>query len=59
MHPRILQLLGFILVLVAAAMSFIVYQSTMMVSEPDLFTMITSGMVAWAIIALPELVIGL
>ena len=40
-------------------MTIIVYQSTMMVSGPDLFTMIASGMVAWAILALPELVIGL
>ena len=59
MHPRILQLVGFILVIVCAAMTIIVYQSTMMVSGPDLFTMIASGMVAWAILALPELVIGL
>ena len=40
-------------------MTIIVYQSTMMVSGPDLFTMVASGMVAWAIVALPELVIGL
>ena len=59
MHPRILQLVGFILVIVCAAMTIIVYQSTMMVSGPDLFTMVASGMVAWAIVALPELVIGL
>lgn len=59
MHPRILQLVGFILVIVTAAMTFIVYQSTMMASGPDLITMIASGMIAWAIVALPELVIGL
>ena len=59
MHPRILQLVGFILMIVSAAMTIIVYQSTMMVSGSDLFTMIASGMVAWAIVALPELVIGL
>ncbi|MHA2303097.1 MAG: hypothetical protein ACXACD_19295 [Candidatus Thorarchaeota archaeon] len=59
MHPRILQLVGFILLIVSAAMSYIVYQSTIMTGEPDLFIMITSGMVAWAIVALPELVIGL
>jgi hypothetical protein len=58
-HPRILQLVGFILLIVSAAMSYIVYQSTIMTGEPDLFIMITSGMVAWAIVALPELVIGL
>lgn len=40
-------------------MTFIVYQSTMMASGPDLITMIASGMIAWAIVALPELVIGL
>lgn len=40
-------------------MTLIVYQSTIMVSGPDLFTMIASGMIAWAIVALPELVIGL
>ena len=59
MHPRILQLVGFIMLIVSIAMSFIVYQSTTMVSGPDLFTMIASGMVAWAIVALPELAIGL
>lgn len=59
MHPRILQLAGISLVIVCAAMTFIVYQSTMMVSGPDLITLITSGIVAWGIIALPELVIGL
>ncbi|MFX1561597.1 MAG: hypothetical protein ACFFBL_13490 [Promethearchaeota archaeon] len=59
MHPRILQLVGFILLIVSVAMSYIVYQSTIMTGEPDLFIMITSGMVAWAIVALPELVIGL
>lgn len=59
MHPRILQLVGFILLIVSVAMSYIVYQSTIMTAEPDLFIMITSGMVAWAIVALPELVIGL
>ncbi|MHA2320357.1 MAG: hypothetical protein ACXACG_01770, partial [Candidatus Thorarchaeota archaeon] len=59
MHPRILQLVGFILLIVCAAMSYIVYQSTMMTAEPDIIILITSGMVAWAIVALPELVIGL
>ena len=59
MHPRILQLVGLILVIVTVAMTFIVCQSVMMSSAPNLFTMITSGIVTWAIIALPELVIGL
>ena len=59
MHPRILQFVGFILLIVCAAMSYIVYQSTMMTSQPDMMILITSGIIAWAIIALPELVIGL
>lgn len=40
-------------------MSYIVYQSTMMTAESDLIILITSGLVAWAIVALPELVLGL
>ena len=59
MHPRILQLVGLILIIVSIAMTFIVCQATMMVEGQSLFTMITSGIVSWAIIALPELVIGL
>ena len=59
MHPRLLQFVGLILVLVSGAMSFIVYQSTIMVEGQELLTMIASGMIAWAIVALPELVIGL
>ena len=59
MHPRILQLVGFILLIACAAMSYIVYQSTMMISGSDVVIMIASGMIAWAIVALPELVIGL
>ena len=51
--------MGLILVIVCLAMSYIVYQSTMMTSEPDIIILITSGIVAWAIVALPELVIGL
>ncbi|NHI90160.1 MAG: hypothetical protein EAX87_11605 [Candidatus Thorarchaeota archaeon] len=59
MHPRILQLVGFILLIVCAAMTYIVYQATLMTSQPDLGTLITSGMIAWAILGLPELVLGL
>ncbi len=59
MHPRLLQLVGLILLIVSVAMSYIVYQSTMMISEPDLSILIASGMVAWTIVALPELVVGL
>jgi DNA-binding Lrp family transcriptional regulator len=40
-------------------MTYIVYQSTMMVSGSDIVLLVTSGMIAWAILALPELVIGL
>jgi len=59
LHPRLLQLLGFILVIVSIAMTFIVYQSTMMIEGQEIIIMIASGMVAWAIVALPELVLGL
>ncbi|MFW9835146.1 MAG: hypothetical protein ACFFEK_14195 [Candidatus Thorarchaeota archaeon] len=59
MHPRILQLVGFILIIVSIAMTYIVCQSTMMVEGQPFLTLITSGLVAWAIVALPELVIGL
>lgn len=59
MHPRIAQLLGLILLIVCAAMTLIVYQGTMDAGSTDLFTLIASGMVAWAIVALPELVVGL
>ncbi len=59
MHPRLLQLVGIILVIVTLAMTFIVYQSTMMIEGQEFFTMIASGMIAWAIVALPELVLGL
>ena len=58
MHPRLAQFLGIILVIVSGAMTLIVYQSTMTVGG-DVITLIASGMVAWAILALPELVIGL
>lgn len=59
MHPRILQLVGFILLIACAAMTYIVYQATMMTSQPDLGTLVASGMIAWAILGLPELVLGL
>jgi hypothetical protein len=49
---------GFILLIVSAAMSYIVYQSTLMIDEP-VGTLITSAIIAWAIVGLPELVIGL
>ncbi len=59
MHPRLSQLLGLILCVVSVAMTYIVYQSTMMIEGQDFPTLFASGMVAWAIVALPELAIGL
>lgn len=59
MNPRLSQLLGLILIVICVAMTLIVYQSTMIVEDEDLMVLIASGMVAWGIFALPELVIGL
>lgn len=59
MHPRILQLVGLILVIVSLAMTYLVCQFTITAGNPDLMIAIMSGMIAWAIMALPELVIGL
>lgn len=59
MNPRISQLLGIILIVSCGAMTLIVYQSTMVVESTDLITMIASGTVAWALLAMPELIIGL
>jgi len=58
-NPRLSQLLGIILIVISGAMTLIVYQSTMMVESTDLITIITSGMVAWGLLAMPELIIGL
>ncbi len=58
MNPRLAQLLGIILIVVCGAMTLVVYQSTMMVGG-DVMTLIASGMIAWAILALPEMIIGL
>lgn len=58
MNPRLSQLIGVIFLGICGAMTWIVYQSTLQV-EGDLSILITSGIVAWAILALPELVIGL
>ena len=58
MNPRLAQLLGIILMFVCGAMTLLVYQSTLTVGG-DIVTLITSGMIAWAILALPELIIGL
>ena len=59
MHPRILQLVGFILIIVSLAMTYLVCQYTATSGNPDIMIAIMSGMIAWAIMALPELVIGL
>ncbi|TFG06364.1 hypothetical protein EU538_10355, partial [Candidatus Thorarchaeota archaeon] len=58
MNARLSQLLGVILLVVCVAMTFIVYQSTLMV-EGDPMTVLASGIISWAILGLPELVIGL
>lgn len=59
MNPRLAQFLGIIFVVVCGAMTLIVYQSTMMIEGQDFLTLITSGLIAWAILAFPELIIGL
>ncbi|MFW9768203.1 MAG: hypothetical protein ACFFF9_03365 [Candidatus Thorarchaeota archaeon] len=58
MNPRLAQFLGIILVIVCGAMTLIVYQSTMTVGG-EIMTLIASGMIAWSILALPELIAGL
>jgi hypothetical protein len=58
MSARISQLFGFILVIVSFAMGYIVYQSAIQVGG-DLGTLITSAIIAWCIVGLPEFVIGL
>lgn len=58
MNPRLSQLIGLVLLVVCAAMTLVVYQSTIMVTgEP--MVVLASGIIAWAILGLPELVIGL
>jgi hypothetical protein len=59
MHPRLLQLVGFILIIVSIAMTYLVFQFTVTSGNPDFMIAIMSGMIAWAIMALPELVVGL
>lgn len=58
MNPRLSQLIGLILVVVSGAMTYLVYRSTVDVGG-TLELMITSGIIAWAILGLPELAIGL
>jgi hypothetical protein len=57
-NPRLSQLLGIILLVICVAMSYIVYQATIQVGG-DVGTLITSGIIAWGILGLPELAIGL
>ena len=59
MNPRLAQLLGIILVITSIAMTLLVCQSTLMLESTDIMTLIASGMVAWAILAMPLLIIGL
>jgi hypothetical protein len=59
LNPRLSQLLGIILVVLSGAMTLIVYQGTLTVAQDDLFVLISSGLIAWGIFALPELIIGL
>ncbi len=58
MSGRLQQLIGVLLVLVSLAMSYVVYTSTLGLSD-DVGLLLTSGLVAWAIVALPELALGL
>jgi DNA-binding Lrp family transcriptional regulator len=59
MNPRLSQLLGIILIVISGAMTLIVYQGVHAVPLEDLFMLMASGLVAWGIFALPELIIGL
>lgn len=59
MNPRLAQLLGFILIIVSVAMTLLVYQGTLTSGESEFLILIASGIIAWGILALPELIIGL
>ncbi|MGY5874453.1 MAG: zinc ribbon domain-containing protein [Candidatus Thorarchaeota archaeon] len=58
MSGRLKQLIGIFLVIIAIAMSVIVYQSTMSVPG-EVTTVFFSMILAWGLLALPELAIGL
>ena len=47
------------LVVICGAMTLIVYQGTILVESDNIITIIASGTIAWGILALPELIIGL
>ena len=59
MNTRLAQLLGIILIIASIAMTLLVCQSTLMLESTDIVTLISSGMRAWAIMAMPLLIIGL
>ncbi len=58
MSGRLKQLVGIFLLIVGIAMSWVVYQATMTVGG-DTTTLITSGIIAWGLLALPEIAIAL
>ncbi|MCF2136340.1 MAG: hypothetical protein K9W43_03785 [Candidatus Thorarchaeota archaeon] len=58
MNARVLQIFGLVLLIVSIAMTLIVAQATMALSG-NMTTLIASGMVAWGIVAMPELIVGL
>jgi hypothetical protein len=59
LNPRLSQLLGIILVVISGAMTLIVYQGVLDVPMENLPTLFASGLVAWGVLAFPELIIGL
>jgi len=58
LNARLMQFLGLVFLIISVAMTLLVYQSTMQVGD-GLSTMLAAGLVAWGILALPELAIGL
>jgi hypothetical protein len=59
LNPRLSQLLGIILVVLFVAMSLIVDQAVLNLPQDEILIVISSGLIAWGILALPELIIGL
>ena len=59
LNPRLSQLLGIIFVVISAAMTLIVYQGAIQIENQEFLTLLSSGLVAWGIFALPELIVGL
>jgi DNA-binding Lrp family transcriptional regulator len=57
-NPRFVQILGIILVILAIAMVYLVYDATAGLSA-ELGVKIFSGLIAWGILGFPELAIGL